>query len=170
VEQLIQFQDEVKMRSDRKLTMKNQLGKLLTIALLSSTFSVGFFGEAFAASRTSRLNQRPTLPSSLQQGSSQLFARMRGRASWYGPRFHGRRTASGERFNASAYTAAHRSLPFGTKVRVTNLSNGRAVIVRINDRGPYAGGRVIDLSKAAAQAIGMLRSGTAPVRIEIIGR
>lgn len=158
------------MRSDRKLTMKNQLRKLLTITLLTSTFSVGLLGEALAASSTTRVNQRQTIQSSLQETSSQLLARMRGRASWYGPRFHGRRTASGERFNAGAYTAAHRSLPFGTKVRVTNLRNGRAVIVRINDRGPYSGGRVIDLSKAAAQAIGMIRSGTAPVRIEIVGR
>jgi rare lipoprotein A len=95
---------------------------------------------------------------------------MQGKASWYGPGFHGRRTANGERFNTWAYTAAHRSLPFGTKVRVTNLRNNQAVVVRINDRGPYVGGRVIDLSKAAAQAIGMVRSGTAPVRIEILGR
>lgn len=150
--------------------MKNQLRKLLTITLLTSTLSVGLLGEAFAANSTTRLNQRQPLSSSLQETSSQLVARMRGRASWYGSRFQGRRTASGERFNAYALTAAHRSLPFGTKVRVTNLRNNRAVIVRINDRGPYSGGRVIDLSKAAAQAIGMLRSGTAPVRIEIIGR
>jgi len=99
-----------------------------------------------------------------------LIARMQGKASWYGPGFQGRRTANGERFNTWEYTAAHRSLPFGTKVRVTNLRNGQAVIVRINDRGPYIGGRVIDLSKAAAQAIDMIRSGTAPVRIEILGR
>lgn len=155
--------------------MRNQLGKLLTITLLSSTLSAGFVGEALAATTTrfhnSQANQTAFQAThSPDQGITQLIARMRGRASWYGSRFHGRRTASGERFNAWAYTAAHRSLPFGTKVRVTNLRNGRAVVVRINDRGPYSGGRVIDLSKAAAQAIGMLRAGTAPVRIEIIGR
>ncbi|HLM41099.1 MAG TPA: septal ring lytic transglycosylase RlpA family protein [Microvirga sp.] len=78
-----------------------------------------------------------------------------GRASWYGPGFHGRRTASGETFNANALTAAHRTLPFGTRVRVMNKSTGRSVVVRINDRGPYAHGRVIDLSRASAQAIGI---------------
>jgi rare lipoprotein A len=86
-----------------------------------------------------------------------------GVASWYGPGFHGRRTANGERFNTHDLTAAHRSLPFGTRVRVTNKTNGRSVVVRINDRGPYAGGRVIDLSNASAHAIGV--SGTAKVTI-----
>ena len=86
-----------------------------------------------------------------------------GRASWYGPGFHGRRTASGETFNTNALTAAHRTLPFGTKVRVVNKHTGKSVIVRINDRGPYAHGRVIDLSKASAQAIGL--SGVASVTV-----
>lgn len=94
----------------------------------------------------------------------------RGVASWYGPGFHGRKTASGERFNQNALTAAHRSLPFGTKVRVTNVKNGRSVIVRINDRGPFHGNRIIDLSKGAARAIGVMSSGVAPVRIQILGR
>ena len=83
-----------------------------------------------------------------------------GRASWYGPGFHGRRTASGETFNANALTAAHRTLPFGTRVRVINKSTGQSVVVRINDRGPYAHGRVIDLSRASARAIGMLGTGS----------
>jgi rare lipoprotein A len=78
-----------------------------------------------------------------------------GQASWYGPGFHGRRTANGERFNTNDLTAAHKTLPFGTKVRVTNTKTGRSVVVRINDRGPYAHGRVIDLSKASAQSIGI---------------
>ena len=86
-----------------------------------------------------------------------------GRASWYGPGFHGRRTASGERFNTNELTAAHRTLPFGTKVRVVNKKTGKSVVVRINDRGPYAHGRVIDLSRASAQAIGI--SGVAPVTV-----
>lgn len=79
----------------------------------------------------------------------------RGVASWYGPGFHGRLTANGERFNTNSLTAAHRTLPFGTRVRVTNARSGRSVIVRINDRGPFIKGRVIDLSKAAARAIGI---------------
>ncbi|WP_446340524.1 septal ring lytic transglycosylase RlpA family protein [Coleofasciculus chthonoplastes] len=93
---------------------------------------------------------------------------VKGIASWYGPGFHGNRSASGERFNQNALTAAHRNLPFGTNVRVTNLNNGRSVIVRINDRGPFVRGRVIDLSAAAARVLGLLRTGVAPVRIEIL--
>jgi rare lipoprotein A len=83
-----------------------------------------------------------------------------GQASWYGPGFHGRRTASGETFNTNDLTAAHRTLPFGTRVRVVNKRTGRSVVVRINDRGPYAHGRVIDLSRASAQAIGITGVGS----------
>lgn len=89
-----------------------------------------------------------------------------GKASYYGSRHHGNRTASGERFNQNGLTAAHRQLPFGTRVKVTNLDNDKSVVVRINDRGPHARGRLIDLSRAAAEQIGMLRSGTAPVRVQ----
>jgi rare lipoprotein A len=91
-----------------------------------------------------------------------------GRASWYGPGFHGRRTASGEVFNQNALTAAHRTLPFGTRVRVVNVSNHREVVVRINDRGPFTGGRVLDLSAEAARAIGLDRAGVGPVRVEVL--
>jgi rare lipoprotein A len=87
-------------------------------------------------------------------------------ASYYGQGFAGRRTASGERFNPGAMTAAHRTLRFGTQVRVTNSRNGRSVIVRINDRGPFVQGRSIDLSSGAARAIGM--GGTANVRIQVM--
>ena len=87
----------------------------------------------------------------------------RGKASWYGPGFHGKRTASGERFDMEALTAAHRTLPFGTRIRVRNSQNGREVVVRINDRGPWARDRIIDLSKAAAAALGLLQAGEAPV-------
>ena len=75
-------------------------------------------------------------------------------ASWYGPGFHGRRTANGERFDQDALTAAHKTLPFGTRVRVINHATGRSVVVRINDRGPFVGGRSIDLSRGAARAVG----------------
>ena len=87
----------------------------------------------------------------------------RGKASWYGPGFHGRRTASGERFDMNELTAAHRTLPFGTRVRVRNVQNGREVVVRINDRGPQIRHRIIDLSRAAAAAIDLLDVGEAPV-------
>ena len=91
-----------------------------------------------------------------------------GTASYYGKRFHGRTTANGERFNMNAMTTAHKSLPFGTKVKVTNRNNGKSVVVRINDRGPYHGNRVIDLSRGAAAKIGMLNSGTARVSIQVL--
>lgn len=94
--------------------------------------------------------------------------RAEGQASWYGSQHHGKRTASGERFDQNALTAAHRSLPFGTRVKVTHLGNGRTVVVRVNDRGPVSRKRIIDLSKAAAERLGMLRQGVAPVRLEAL--
>lgn len=90
----------------------------------------------------------------------------KGVASWYGAGFSGRRTASGERYNPDSLTAAHRTLPFGSRVKVVNLSNDRAVIVRITNRGPYVRGRVIDLSRAAARELRMTRAGIARVRVE----
>lgn len=92
--------------------------------------------------------------------------RAEGQASYYGARHHGNKTASGERFDQNALTAAHRSLPFGSQVQVTNLRNNKIVVVRINDRGPYAKQRIIDLSQKAAEQLGMLRDGVVPVRIE----
>ena len=91
-----------------------------------------------------------------------------GEASYYADAFHGRKTASGERFDMNELTAAHRKLAFGTQVRVTNLDNGRAVVVRINDRGPYYGERVIDLSYGAARELHMVDAGVVPVDIEIL--
>ena len=89
-------------------------------------------------------------------------------ASWYGRRFHRRRTASGERFNMYAMTAAHRTLPLGSKISVRNLHSGRSVIVRVNDRGPYKDNRALDVSYAAGRALGILKSGLAPVEITLI--
>jgi len=91
-----------------------------------------------------------------------------GQASWYGPKFHGRTTSNHEIFDMYDMTAAHKSLPFGTYVMVTNLDNGRSVKVRINDRGPFIRGRVIDLSYAAAKVLGMVGTGVVPARIEIL--
>lgn len=93
-----------------------------------------------------------------------------GTASYYGRDLAGRPTASGERFNPDQFTAAHRTLPFGSRVRVTNLRNGRSVVVRINDRGPFSAERVIDISSAAAREIGMFRRGLAQVRVELLSR
>ncbi|MBU0901556.1 septal ring lytic transglycosylase RlpA family protein [Pseudomonas spirodelae] len=92
--------------------------------------------------------------------------RAEGQASYYGARHHGNKTASGERFDQHALTAAHRSLPFGSRVQVTNLRNDKTVVVRINDRGPYAKKRIIDLSQKAAEQLDMLRDGVVPVRVE----
>ena len=105
---------------------------------------------------------RPPAPPPLEDGVQV------GIASWYGPGFHGRRTASGETYDQDALTAAHPSLPFGTRVRVTSLDSGRTVEVRVTDRGPFAEGRAIDLSRAAARVIGLLGPGVGPVRIEVI--
>jgi rare lipoprotein A len=104
-------------------------------------------------------NRRPASPA----GVSRAFER--GVASWYGPKFHGRRTANGERYDMHEMTAAHPSLPFGTLVEVRNVQNGRSALVRINDRGPFKKRRVIDLSYAAAAAIGAVRPGTAFVEL-----
>ena len=93
---------------------------------------------------------------------------MTGIASYYGGNFNGKRTASGEMFNKNAMTAAHRSLKFGTKLKVTNLRNGKTVLVRVNDRGPHVQGRIIDLSQAAAKKIGLAHAGTARVKLEVL--
>lgn len=90
------------------------------------------------------------------------------RASWYGPRFHGRFTANGEIYDQNAMTAAHKSMKFGTILRITNLRNNKSVIVRINDRGPYIPGRHIDLSKAAAEELGVIKNGVKRLKIEEI--
>jgi rare lipoprotein A (peptidoglycan hydrolase) len=92
-----------------------------------------------------------------------------GVVSWYGAAFHARPTASGELFDSGDLTMAHPSLPFGTRVKVTNLRNGRSVVVRVNDRGPFVGTRIADLSHAAAEQLGMLRRGVVRARIEVLG-
>lgn len=91
-----------------------------------------------------------------------------GEASWYGPGFYGNRTANGEIYRQGTMTAAHRTLPFGTKVRVTNLWNGRSAVIRINDRGPFVAHRVIDLGHGAASTLGLISSGIAEVRLEVL--
>ena len=112
---------------------------------------------------------RPALPAEqprLYPGRVPSFLQV-GMASWYGDRFKRRPTASGEPFDPKDITAAHRTLPLGTIARVTNINNGRSILVRINDRGPYAQGRVIDLSRSAAAELGMKQDGVARVRVEV---
>jgi rare lipoprotein A len=110
-------------------------------------------GSFFDPSAESEINKNP-------------FLVTRGTASYYADQFHGRKTANGEKFNMHELTAAHRFLPFGTRVKVTNLNNGKDVIVRINDRGPYVKGRIIDLSIGAAREIGIVKSGIVKVKLE----
>lgn len=98
-----------------------------------------------------------------------VVATQTGRASWYGPGFHGRRTANGETFDENAMSAAHRTWPMGSLVQVTNLENGRSVMVRVNDRGPFARGRVIDVSRAAARALDFEQDGEVRVSLENLG-
>ena len=90
------------------------------------------------------------------------------KASWYGPGFHGRKTANGEVYDQNSFTAAHKSLKFGTLLKITNLKNNKSVVIRINDRGPYINGRDLDLSKAAASELGMVRRGVAKLKVEEI--
>ena len=89
-----------------------------------------------------------------------------GIASYYAEQHHGKKTANGEKFNMYELTAAHRTLPFGSKIKVTNLTNGKTVVLRVNDRGPYVKGRILDVSKGAAIELGMIQRGTASIRIE----
>ncbi|WP_338430417.1 septal ring lytic transglycosylase RlpA family protein [Synechococcus elongatus] len=117
----------------------------------------------------SALNALPDLVGGeIAAALQQVVSSTVGMASWYGPGFHGRRTANGEVFNQYTLTAAHRTLPFGTLVRVTNLRSGSNVVVRINDRGPFHGNRLIDLSKGAAEVIGLRASGVGQVRIDVL--
>src|SRR5215472_10241126 len=121
-------------------------------------------GLAGALAGCSAARKPKPVPVVAESGTTQT-----GIASWYGPGFHGRRTSSGEIYNQFDLTAAHQTLPHGTRVRVTNLTNGRTVQVRINDRGPFVDDRIIDLSYAAARQIDMIGPGTAPVRMEVVG-
>ncbi len=124
--------------------------------------AVAFFAACSAAPRY--VSRRPV------KGSvgEFTFDKQIGMASYYADEFHGRPTSSGQPFDMNALTAAHRTLPLGTIARVTNIENGRSVVLLVNDRGPFAKGRVIDLSKAAAERIGLVEKGTALVKIEIV--
>jgi len=123
------------------------------------------FGACATAPHQSSSTPRvePTIPS--PETSSY---RATGVASWYGGKFHGRRTASGSRFNQNALTCAHRTLPFGSQLKVTNIANGKSVLVQVNDRGPAIRSRLIDLSKAAAKELDFIKRGTTQVQLELI--
>lgn len=135
---------------------------LLTLASVFSAPSSAQVSDEFAAA----FAPFDTLPAPPPEATAEPIGT--GMASWYGGDFAGRRTASGERFDPSELTAAHRSLPFGSKVRVTHLSSGRSVVVRINDRGPFTRGRVIDVSEAAARHIGLIGPGHGEVSLALV--
>ncbi len=164
----IEVKGEELVRINGKTILPDTTGNLANDALQATNRLRRLMGDAPPLREIAGIPPaRPVLPvAKVSLGPIRL--QIRGVASWYGPGFHGRRSASGERYNQNAMTAAHRSLPFGTSVQVTNLNNGRSVVVRINDRGPYIRGRVIDLSAAAARMLGLMRSGTAPVNIQVL--
>lgn len=149
----------LKHQENRSLDLHLTLSRMTTETSNSSIFKQDNILEISHENQTIPLRNKPLIAS--------VFS---GKASWYGPGFHGRLTANGERYNQNALTAAHRHLKFGTKVRVTNLNNGRSVVVRINDRGPYVKGRIIDVSAAAARSLGMIKKGVVPVKVTILGR
>ncbi|QPN68460.1 septal ring lytic transglycosylase RlpA family protein [Synechococcus sp. CBW1006] len=135
----------------------------------SSAVAIRQVEDSSAPAKPSLMQQAPIAPLALASVRLPEVAQViTGQASWYGPGFFGNRTANGEVFRPGTRTAAHRTLPFGTKVRVTNLRNGRSSVVRINDRGPFHGNRVIDLAHGAAQDLGLVSSGVAQVKLEVL--
>jgi rare lipoprotein A (peptidoglycan hydrolase) len=155
---------------------------ILILSLLQSYFFIPTSGHNILSSQAAEAAEAPLPPTarskrtrakqmrqrSLEVHESTIKKVFRGKASWYGPDFHGKKMANGEVFDQSKFTAAHKTLPLGSKAIVTNLQNGNSVEVEINDRGPYVRERVIDVSYAAAKQLGFVESGTAPVRIELL--
>ena len=169
----IRFDGKELVEINESTRLANGTNNLAKDALQATNHLRKILGEAAEVKEIANLPKPgnisiPKLPQKVAIGGIRI--NFRGMASWYGYDWAGRKTANGERFNPEAMTAAHRSLPLGKKVRVTNTHNGRSVVVRINDRGPYIGGRVIDLSVGAAKILGMVSSGVAAVRIEVLGR
>jgi rare lipoprotein A len=169
---LIQVNDDVLVSLDENTVLPDTTRNLGKDALQIANRLRRVMGNAEPLTSIAKVSQPSFYPSIDAPSTDNVPSRGRqvrgGMASWYGPGFHGRRTANGERYNQNGYTAAHKSLPFGTKVRVTNIRTGRSVMVRINDRGPFIRGRVIDLSAGAARVIGVHSSGTAPVQLEVL--
>ena len=145
--------------------MRLALGLCIIGAFLSGCMTdTGTYTSYKVNTKPYTINGKTYYPMASADGFSET-----GEASWYGPGFHGKKTASGERYNQNAFTAAHKTLPFGTRLKVTNLDNGLSTTVVVNDRGPFKKGRIIDLSNAAAKKLKMVGTGTARVRIKSIG-
>ena len=142
---------------------RSEQGKGLTFWLVALVVAAGCAGSQRGA--------EDTAPGAVDGAAldAEVVSVHRGQATFYADRFHGRTTASGERFDQQAMTAAHRRLPFGTRVRVTNRNNGKSVVVRINDRGPFGNrNRIIDVSRAAARKLQMINDGVVPVKVEVL--
>ncbi|MBO7414263.1 MAG: septal ring lytic transglycosylase RlpA family protein [Fibrobacter sp.] len=141
----------------------------LLVCFLASAFVFpGCAGSASIASRPGYDRGYSSSKHPTSKKKAPIGTKISGSASYYGKGFDGKKTASGEIFNQNAYTCAHKSLPFGTKLRVTRKSNGKSVVVRVNDRGPYAGKRILDLSTAAGKELGLDKAGHAEVEAEVI--
>ncbi len=167
---VIKLGKQATLKFDRGLvysdTARNQEGDVLQAANLLRRLVGNASPVSAIATASSPSSSRSRVAARVASRPATEFAS--GFASWYGPGFNGAMSASGETFNANALTAAHRNLPFGTQVKVTNMDNGRSVVVRINDRGPYAHNRVLDISEGAARVIGLINSGVAPIRMEVM--
>jgi rare lipoprotein A len=148
-------------RADDARRMRRSLPALFGAALLALSVPNGRVLADRSATPTVA-----DLASAVERGITLV---QEGVVSWYGAAFHDRPTASGERFDSNDFTMAHPTLPFGTEVKVTNLRNGRSVVVRVNDRGPHVGKRIADLSRAAAAQLGFLKRGVVRARIEVLG-
>ncbi len=140
----------------------------MTKLVRSLIIALGMYSSPSVAITPSQVPLKPIVDNIKKEKKKSKKHCLDGDASWYGKLHHGRKTASGEVFNMNKLTAAHKTLPLGTKVRVTNIENGKSVIVKINDRGPFAKNRILDLSYSAAQKIDMTKKGHAKVLIEII--
>ena len=149
--------------------MNKHVALLLCLVGLSAG-SVAAQSPAASAAEASAPTASPAPAPAAPAAAPAAAADMAGTAAWYGRKFAGRRTASGQRFNPAALTAAHPTLPFGTRVKVTNQANQRSVVVTINDRGPTSPGRVIDVSLAAARRLGFVRAGLTEVTLEVVGQ
>lgn len=142
---------EPESKSDNNLEISKQVPKTQSKKIPSTSYVV-------------RGKKYKTLSSNNAKNFTEI-----GTASWYGPGFHGKKTANGEIYNQNAMTAAHKTLPLSSKIKVTNLENNKTVYLRVNDRGPYYGNRILDLSKKAARELGILGKGTAKIKLQVIG-
>ena len=153
----------------RRVASRRLAGVTLLLCFLVSAFVFpGCAGSASIAARPGYDRGYSTSNHPTSKKKASIGTKISGSASYYGKGFDGKKTASGEIFDQNAYTCAHRSFPFGTKLKVTRKSNGKSVIVRVNDRGPYAGKRILDLSTAAAKELGLEKAGHAEVEAEVV--